>query len=41
MSSPLTFNPDQASRTFTVPILDDAIYEGNETVHGYREYNRR
>ena len=30
-SSTLTFTPTDTEQTFTVPILDDAIYEGDET----------
>ncbi len=32
VSSVLTFNPGEASRTFSIPILDDSVVEGNETV---------
>ncbi len=32
-SGTLTFTPGVTSRTFTVPIIDDALFEGNETVN--------
>ncbi len=32
-SGTLTFSPGQTSRTFSVPILNDQVREGDETVH--------
>lgn len=31
-SGTLTFNPGQVSKSFTVPVIDDALYEADETI---------